>query len=364
MRRNASLRISGGLCRELWAWRGLPTVPGSWRTIRNATYRFQMNHSAPSGHGGAQQRSDLHPLPLAGRTARHASRRSALREWPVGPLRPGRAGSEPHGLHEDRVAMMLDDGGVPEFARYGGYITIGDGLVGLTNEVDGAEVEAHPYLGECAGPGGGDKISPGHAHPTRRLVSDRVRGDAGFAAPRRILPRSVALAGAALQPARHVGRSVRFEARYGDSGRSGWSTNWIRFDTRASRMMFDPETGRLPGFVLGRRGRRPARLRRHLLYHRGHRRARSTRTMPGRRATPSRAVSCAPGRARAPISAVSGRRWADGYWDVTLPACSTPAIRWTTRSSTTRASITSPSRSTATPPAGAGTMCRCPTRWA
>jgi hypothetical protein len=32
-------------------------------------------------------------------------------------------GSRPDGLHEDRVAMMLDDGSVPEFGRYGGYIT-------------------------------------------------------------------------------------------------------------------------------------------------------------------------------------------------------------------------------------------------
>ena len=37
-------------------------------------------------------------------------------------------GSEPNGLAEDRLAMMLDDDGVPEFARYGGYITIGDGI--------------------------------------------------------------------------------------------------------------------------------------------------------------------------------------------------------------------------------------------
>ena len=35
-------------------------------------------------------------------------------------------GSQPDGLHEDRVAMMLDDGSVPEFGRYGGYVAIGN----------------------------------------------------------------------------------------------------------------------------------------------------------------------------------------------------------------------------------------------
>lgn len=57
------------------------------------------------------------------------------------------SGSQPDGLHEDRVAMMLDDGSVPEFGRYGGYITVGEGLAGLTNEASEAEVKANPELG-------------------------------------------------------------------------------------------------------------------------------------------------------------------------------------------------------------------------
>ena len=34
-------------------------------------------------------------------------------------------GPDPDGLADDRLAMMLDDGSVPEFDRYGGYITVG-----------------------------------------------------------------------------------------------------------------------------------------------------------------------------------------------------------------------------------------------
>src|SRR3990167_4156188 len=33
-------------------------------------------------------------------------------------------GMDPGDMIEDRVTMMVDDGSVPEFARYGGYITI------------------------------------------------------------------------------------------------------------------------------------------------------------------------------------------------------------------------------------------------
>ncbi len=56
--------------------------------------------------------------------------------------------SDPDGLAEDRVAMMLDDGSVPEFARYGGYYVIGSGMAGFSDHADKKAVTAHPYLGE------------------------------------------------------------------------------------------------------------------------------------------------------------------------------------------------------------------------
>ena len=57
-------------------------------------------------------------------------------------------GPQPQGIYEDRVAMMLDDGGVPEFARYGAYITIGDRMRFFTNEAKASDVKAHAYLGQ------------------------------------------------------------------------------------------------------------------------------------------------------------------------------------------------------------------------
>ena len=58
------------------------------------------------------------------------------------------AGPQPQGIYEDRVTMLVDDGSVPEFARYGGYITIGDHMRFFTNEASADEVKAHPYLGQ------------------------------------------------------------------------------------------------------------------------------------------------------------------------------------------------------------------------
>lgn len=54
-------------------------------------------------------------------------------------------GPNPDFLIEDRVAMMIDDGSVPLFSRYGGYITIGDGLTTFTG-VPKTDEERTKYL--------------------------------------------------------------------------------------------------------------------------------------------------------------------------------------------------------------------------
>ncbi|MCF6320784.1 MAG: ethylbenzene dehydrogenase-related protein [Rhizobiaceae bacterium] len=54
-------------------------------------------------------------------------------------------GPDPDFLIEDRVAMMIDDGSVPLFSRYGGYITIGDKLTTFTSAPESKE-ERTKYL--------------------------------------------------------------------------------------------------------------------------------------------------------------------------------------------------------------------------
>ena len=60
----------------------------------------------------------------------------------------GVPGPNPDGIQEDRVAMMLDDGRVPEFARYGGYLTIGPGIATFSKHAKADDVKNHPYIGK------------------------------------------------------------------------------------------------------------------------------------------------------------------------------------------------------------------------
>ena len=57
-------------------------------------------------------------------------------------------GAQNHVFLEDRVAMMVDDGSVPEFAHYGGYVAIGSGMDSFTNPATEKDINAHPYLGK------------------------------------------------------------------------------------------------------------------------------------------------------------------------------------------------------------------------
>ncbi|MDZ7851217.1 MAG: ethylbenzene dehydrogenase-related protein [Halomonas sp.] len=58
---------------------------------------------------------------------------------------------DPDGTYEDRVAMLVDDGGVPDFGRYGGYITVGDRMRFFSDSASPAEVSEHPHLGQEMG---------------------------------------------------------------------------------------------------------------------------------------------------------------------------------------------------------------------
>lgn len=62
-----------------------------------------------------------------------------------------RVGSHPDGTYEDRVTMLVDDGKVPEFGRYGGYITVGANPRFFTDQATPAEVRADSHLGQKLG---------------------------------------------------------------------------------------------------------------------------------------------------------------------------------------------------------------------
>lgn len=148
------------------------------------------------------------------------------------------AGSEPHGLHEDRVAMMVDDGSVPEFGRYGGFVAIGNRLDGFTDDLKTKDVETHPYFGKIREQDAATKYLPATrtdpadwaaVQPEERLAQLRKAGyfiDLWHWRGNRGGPIGVA------------DDQVVAEIRDGDSGRSAWSSNWDS-EHKQPKFMFD-----------------------------------------------------------------------------------------------------------------------------
>lgn len=153
-------------------------------------------------------------------------------------------GPQEHPFLEDRVAMMVDDGSVPEFSRYGGYITIGDGLDGMTDAADEDEVEAHPWLGAARKQDVVTKYLPQtRKHPGEWgsvVAEERLKAqrEAGYFLD-------------FWHWRGHRGNALGFaddqyvaDIRGGDAGRSGWSTNWDA-EAKRPKFMYDPaSTGR------------------------------------------------------------------------------------------------------------------------
>ena len=90
-------------------------------------------------------------------------------------------GPQEHIFLEDRIAMMVDDGGVPEFAHYGGYVTIGAGLDGFSNAAAQKDVEAHALPGQGQEAVSREQISAADARGPGRLVLGRAGGVTGCA---------------------------------------------------------------------------------------------------------------------------------------------------------------------------------------
>ena len=229
----------------------------------------------------------------------------------------GNPGPEASGLQEDRVAMMLDDGSVPEFARYGGYLAIGSGIATFTKHANGDEVKAQPYLGKKLKQEEVSKSLPG----TRTDIDDwasvqpedklKAQREAGYFLD------LWHWRGHRSNPINMSDDQVIAEGRMGDEGKSAAGSNWdgekkqpkLMFNAAATgykalkwddvqqgkidqdstyflregeAVAFDPAAGWVNGDTLPRR---------------------TLRTPEG---------------SMADIAVQGKGRWADGYWDVTL----------------------------------------------
>lgn len=226
-------------------------------------------------------------------------------------------GSQPDGLHEDRVSMMVDDGSVPEFGRYGGYVTIGERLAGFSDEASGREVRDHPYLGKKLGLDEPTKYLPG----TRKTLDDwsavvpeaeqdRLRAAGYFIdlwhwRAHRSDPVGFA-------DDQYVGAG-----RLSDTGRSPYATNWDG-ERKQPRLMLDrAKVGRAAlkwdDIVQGRIGQ-------DAVYY-----LREDQSVPFDATagwqegdTIPRRILRAPQGSRGDIGVIGRARWADGFWEVTL----------------------------------------------
>jgi Ethylbenzene dehydrogenase len=226
-------------------------------------------------------------------------------------------GPQPQGIYEDRVTMLVDDGSVPAFEKYGGYITIGDRMRFFTDEASKKEVQAHPYLGRKK-----NKKEVGKYLPeTRSDVNDwaSVVPEDDLAALRK--------AGYFLDlwhwrahrsnPIDKSDDQFVAEARYGDSGKGPFFTNWDS-EKRQPRLMFDP--ARSSHAALRWNDLVERKLGFDDTYF-----LRQDEAVPfdaGRDwqegdTIPRRVLRAGAG-SRADISVVGKARWKLGYWDVTL----------------------------------------------
>jgi hypothetical protein len=227
-------------------------------------------------------------------------------------------GPQPQGIYEDRVTMLVDDGGVPEFEKYGGYVTVGDRMRFFTNQATAEEVKAHPYLGKKK-----NQTEVGkHLPETRSDINDwsSVVSEERLAAQRK--------AGYFLDlwhwrahrsnPIDKSDDQVIAEARYGDAGKAVFFNNWDA-EKKQPRFMLDPgKTGGKValawGDLLGRK------LGFDDIYY-----LREDQARPYDPAHPWKPDDVLPRRVLRPgegsiadISVAGKARWKDGFWEVTL----------------------------------------------
>jgi hypothetical protein len=227
------------------------------------------------------------------------------------------AGPQPQGIYEDRVTMLVDDGSVPEFARYGGYITVGDRMRFFTNEATAAEVRAHPHLGQKQKQTEVGKYLPA----TRSNINDwkSVVPEEQLAALRK--------AGYFLDlwhwrahrsnPIDASDDQYVFELRGSDAGRGPFADNWDP-QKQQPRLMLDPDK-------TGRRALNWDDLIQRKLGFDDVYFISEANSVPFDAAhawkngdtIPRRLLRATEG-SRGDIKVAGKARWKDGYWDVTL----------------------------------------------
>lgn len=228
------------------------------------------------------------------------------------------AGPQLQGIYEDRLTMLVDDGGVPEFEKYGGYIAVGDRMRFFTNEAKADEVKAHPYLGRKKGLSEVGKYLPETRSDINNWAS--VVPESQLAAQRK--------AGYFLDlwhwrahrsnPVDKSDDQVVAEGRFGDKGKAVFFNNWDSARKQPSFMLDPDKTGGRVALKWDDLINRKLGFD-DLYYMREDQTKPYDANYPWKEGDvlPRRALRSGEGSA-ADISVVGKARWKDGYWEVTL----------------------------------------------
>lgn len=228
-------------------------------------------------------------------------------------------GPQPEGMYEDRLSMMVDDGSIPEFARYGGYIMIGQGLRFFSDEAARDDVKQHAYLGKKKGLDELTKYLP----QTRTDINDwrTVLPEEELAAQRK--------AGYFIDlwhwrahrsnPIDKSDDQFVAESRYGDKGKGVFFTNWDA-EKKQPRLMFEPaKNGGHVALSWDDLANRKLGFDDHYYMREDETQAYDPAYKWKEGDVLPRRVLRGGDGSHADISVTQkGGRWKDGYWDVTL----------------------------------------------
>lgn len=156
----------------------------------------------------------------------------------------GADGPDPHGLYEDRISVMIDDGSVDHFPQLGGFTTAHSGMRSFSDAVPTEEVQAHPHLGERLG----------RSDVRKFIAASRESGAPPTEAWSRTLPpeelEDLRANGVFLDlwqwrahrsnPVGYADNGYILDYRHSSEGRSMYTDNFDP-DTGLPLMMYDPE---------------------------------------------------------------------------------------------------------------------------
>ncbi len=156
----------------------------------------------------------------------------------------GEPGEDPYRLYEDRISMMLDDGSVEGFDRFGGFMTVHQGMRSLADPIPAEQVRAHSWLGETLGRSDVRKFLPQSrdVQDPSEVNWDKVKGEAELAQMRAdgVFLDLWQWRAHRSNPLGYADNGYVLEYRHSSDGQGMFVTNWDA-QSETPRWMFDPE---------------------------------------------------------------------------------------------------------------------------